>query len=248
MILYFSGTGNSEYVAKRLTALTGEEAVSITDRIRKRDHKKIVSEEPLVFVTPTYGWRIPRLVEEWITKMTFEGSGKAYFLMTCGGSVGNAGQYLKKLCEKKQFTYMGCQQVVMPENYVAMFPVPEEGEAKEIVNRAEPVICDAAERISQGLPLEEKHCSLADRIMSGVINQVFYACFVRDKKFYATEDCIGCGACAAVCPLHNISLKEGKPVWNGRCTHCMACICDCPKEAIEYGKASKGKPRYHCPM
>ena len=29
------------------------------------------------------------------------------------------------------------------------------------------------------------------------------------------------------------------------CTHCMACICYCPKEAIEYGKKSKGKPRYH---
>ena len=24
-----------------------------------------------------------------------------------------------------------------------------------------------------------------------------------------------------------------------------ACICYCPKEAIEYGKKSKGKPRYH---
>ena len=25
----------------------------------------------------------------------------------------------------------------------------------------------------------------------------------------------------------------------------QACICYCPKEAIEYGKKSRGKPRYH---
>ena len=43
----------------------------------------------------------------------------------------------------------------------------------------------------------------------------------------------------------NIHLENGRPVWGKNCTHCMACICDCPKEAIEYGKKSKGKPRYH---
>ena len=32
-----------------------------------------------------------------------------------------------------------------------------------------------------------------------------------------------------------------------QCTHCMACICRCPSEAIEYGKHSIGKPRYVCP-
>ena len=47
------------------------------------------------------------------------------------------------------------------------------------------------------------------------------------------------------CPLNNIRLENGKPVWGKNCTHCMACICYCPKEAIEYGKKSKGKPRYH---
>ena len=41
------------------------------------------------------------------------------------------------------------------------------------------------------------------------------------------------------------SLQNGKPVWGQDCTHCMACICYCPTEAIEYGKMSLGKPRYH---
>lgn len=41
------------------------------------------------------------------------------------------------------------------------------------------------------------------------------------------------------------SLQNGKPVWGQDCTHCMACLCCCPAEAIEYGKMSLGKPRYH---
>ena len=42
----------------------------------------------------------------------------------------------------------------------------------------------------------------------------------------------------------NITLKNKKPVWGKHCTHCMACICYCPAEAIEYGRKSVGKPRY----
>ena len=48
-------------------------------------------------------------------------------------------------------------------------------------------------------------------------------------------------------PLGNIKLADGKPVWGDRCTHCMACISRCPKEAIEYGTHSRGLPRYLCP-
>lgn len=44
--------------------------------------------------------------------------------------------------------------------------------------------------------------------------------------------------------MNNIQLIDGKPVWGKNCTHCMACICYCPQEAIEYGKKSVGKPRY----
>ena len=61
------------------------------------------------------------------------------------------------------------------------------------------------------------------------------------------EKCVGCGKCAAVCVENNIRLRDGRPVWGDRCTHCMACICGCPAGAIEYGRASRGKPRYQCP-
>ena len=70
---------------------------------------------------------------------------------------------------------------------------------------------------------------------------------MKADAFFATDACTGCGFCVEACPLNNIRLNDGKPVWGKNCTHCMACICGCPTEAIEYGKRSKGKPRYQCP-
>ncbi|WP_420314690.1 4Fe-4S binding protein [Blautia massiliensis (ex Durand et al. 2017)] len=45
--------------------------------------------------------------------------------------------------------------------------------------------------------------------------------------------------------MNNIVFENGKPIWGNQCTRCMACIGYCPTEAIEYGKKSIGKPRYH---
>ncbi len=247
MVLYFSGTGNSAYVAEMIALQTGDTLVSINDRIREHDHRKIASDRPLVFVTPTYAWRIPRLVDEWIRKMAFEGNPKAYFVMTCGGSIGNAEKYLKELCEAKKFEYMGCRQIIMPENYIAMFPVPEEKEARAVIKKAKPVIRRTADAIRTEAYLFGNKPSSVDKMLSSVVHGAFTVCAVSDRKFYATDMCIGCGRCEEVCPLHNITVENYRPVWNGKCTHCMACICSCPAEAIEYGNASKGKPRYRCP-
>lgn len=247
MILYFSGTGNSEYVAKKLAEAIGDELFSINQRFQEKSLKKVHSERPLVFVTPTYAWRMPRLVEQWISRVTFTGNQSAYFVLTCGDSIGGAGKYAKALCQEKNFQYMGIQGVIMPENYLAMFSVPEEPEAIACVMRAEPVITEAAELIQKGLPFPEEKISPLKSFTSGPLNGLYYALLVKDKKFLVTEDCIGCGKCAQVCPLHNIQMDEGYPIWSGKCTHCMTCITECPRTAIEYGGGTFGKRRYRCP-
>ena len=49
--------------------------------------------------------------------------------------------------------------------------------------------------------------------MSGPVNPVFYRFFVKADAFRATDACIGCGKCVELCPLNNIRLENGKPVW-----------------------------------
>lgn len=247
MILYFSGTGNSEYAARKIAAVAGDEMQSLNNCIRNNSVREIESEKPLVFVTPTYAWRIPRLVEKWIDKASFKGNKKAYFVMTCGEDNGNAQKYVKRLCVRNGLEYMGCVSVVMPENYVAMFPVPGEKEARAIVKAADPLIERTAARIREGRRLGEKNVNVPDKIKSSLVNIVFYPFCVKDKRFTVDDTCIACGKCEKLCPLNNVKIVDNKPVWGGNCTHCMACICGCPKGAVEYGNMSRGKPRYHVP-
>ncbi|MFR6380503.1 MAG: EFR1 family ferrodoxin [Evtepia sp.] len=143
------------------------------------------------------------------------------------------------------FAYQGTAQIVMPENYIALFQAPQAEEARQIVAQAEPEIDRAIAAIakSQAFGPTPKH--LLNRFLSGPVNPFFYTAIVKDKAFTASAACNGCGQCVKRCPLNNITLPDGKPLWGGRCTHCMACICYCPTEAIEYGKKSAGKPRYH---
>ena len=133
----------------------------------------------------------------------------------------------------------------MPENCIAMFNAPQPEEARQIVARAEPDTDRAIAAIREERAFPPTRCKLYDRFMSGPVNPIFYGCFVKDRAFTVSDACIGCGQCARLCPTNNITLREGKPVWGGDCTHCMACICRCPAEAIEYGRKSVGKPRYH---
>ena len=143
--------------------------------------------------------------------------------------------------------YKGCMGIIMPENYIAMFSTPAKEKALEIIEQAENDIDRSIFLIQNGKDFPKGDISFGGRISSGIVNDIFYPAFVHAKKFYATDDCISCGKCADVCPLHNIRLENQRPVWGDNCTHCMACICRCPKEAIEYGKHSKGQPRYVCP-
>lgn len=247
MILYFTGTGNSEYVAKRIGKETDDIVLNLFEKLRKEDFSEINSKNPWVIVTPTYAWRIPNILREWLKRTNLSGNPNIYFVMTCGGSIGNAGKYLKSLCADKGMNYFGCFEVVMPENYIALFTTPSKDKALKIIAEAEKIIDKAAFAINNGEQFPNISVTTADKLNSGVVNNIFYPLFVHAKKFYATDSCISCGKCVKVCPLNNIHIENSRPIWGKACTHCMACICRCPKEAIEYGQHSKGLVRYTCP-
>ncbi len=246
MILYFTGTGNSRHIAERLADLLGDEVININKRIKTNDNSTIETDERLIVVAPTYAWRMPLIVEEWLSKTSFSGAKSMWFVMDCGGEIGNAPKYNRTVCEGKGLIYKGTFQIVMPENYVAMFDVPNETESRNIVSAADKSVDMAAATIANNDDFPVPRNNAYDKIMSDIVNPIFYRFFVKAKQFDADSRCVGCGKCVELCPLNNITLKDGKPNWGNNCTHCMACICYCPTEAIEYGKKSVGKRRYRC--
>lgn len=247
MILYFSGTGNSRYTAQAMASITGDEIISINEMIKRGSKAVMKSEAPFIFVVPTYAWRIPRVVEKFIREAEFSGSREVYFVLTCGSETNNAIHYTKRLCKDKGFKHLGLASIVMPENYITMYRAPEEVVEKEIIKQATPQILEIAKLIKDKKTLPEEKVTMGGRFSSGIVNTIFYPICVSAKGFYTTDACTGCGKCVKICPLNNIQLLSGKPQWGESCTQCMACICGCPGQAIEYDKKTQGKRRYYNP-
>lgn len=69
----------------------------------------------------------------------------------------------------------------------------------------------------------------------------------KSFAFVSDNNCNGCGTCVNVCPMDNITLTGGNPPWGKNCALCFACLQWCPKEAIQAGRITVNKKRYHHP-
>ena len=72
MILYFSGTGNSRYVARKIAQELNDDLVSLNQLIKEEKTDALLStNKPFIFVCPTYTWRVPIVVTDFIKKQSF---------------------------------------------------------------------------------------------------------------------------------------------------------------------------------
>ena len=79
MVLYFSGTGNSKYIAKRIAEAIRENTVDLNMKIKENDTLPLQTGRDVIIVTPTYAWRIPKIVSEWIDKTEFIDGKRIWF-------------------------------------------------------------------------------------------------------------------------------------------------------------------------
>ena len=140
MVLYFTGTGNSRYLARRIAERLEMPLYDLNACIKAGNPAPVQTGRDVVLVTPTYAWRIPRVVSEWLGKTTLTGAERIWFVMDCGSEIGNAAKYNRQLAAQKQLQYMGTAQIIMPENYIAMFNAPQKEQARSIVEQAEPAL------------------------------------------------------------------------------------------------------------
>lgn len=247
MILYFTGTGNTKYVADVLAEELNDNTVSLNDVIKNNKQLKFSSDKPFIVAAPVYAWRLPKKIEELIKKAEFSGSDKIYFIVTMGAQSGNAYKYCKKLCNNKNLKFMGFYGIPMPDNYVIASKMPDKSAAEQKIKTAEIKIREIAKKIKSGWEIMKDDKSALDALYSGLINPVFNKFAVTSNEYNVSEECICCGECVKLCPTNNISMKDGKPVFGTNCMSCYACIHRCPKMAINIGKKTQSHGRYVCP-
>lgn len=245
MILYFSATGNGEFVAKNIAHLNNDEVINLSLYLKKNEVLNLNSEKPYLVITPIYISTIPPIVVELLEKSKLEGNKNIYFIMTCAGSgVSAAGATLPSLASKMGMTYRGVEHLSMPQDYLMFFTVGSKEENETKMNLAIEKIPSLALKIKNNEDFDLTKVGAMHKMSVKPVTWLFDTFFIKPKKFYTTDECIGCGLCEKVCPLNNIKLVDKKPTWGNNCIHCTACINRCPKEAIEYGKKTQGKNRY----
>jgi ferredoxin len=261
MIFYFTGTGNTRWVAKQISEALGEELLYIPQLIKEQRYQfELQENERIGFCFPTHGWQPPKIVREFISQLVLKGNQSHYCwaLTTCGDNMGEAMTiFNKELAKNKSLQAEDGSplqaesvfSVIMPESYVClpfMKTDPIDKERRKIKNAQQQLqhIISIIKDSKRGI--EELEKGGTPRLYSYVIGAYFNQKMITDKKFTVDEDvCIHCGKCSKVCPVDNIAGTPPKWLHNGKCTCCLACYHYCPVHAINYGSITKKRDQYY---
>ena len=248
MIFYFSGCGNSRHAAEVLSQGLDDTLIFIPEAVRNNQYSYTLSDdERLGFVFPVYSWGPPRLVLDFMKQIQLASKpGYVYFVCTCGDECGLTEKIFRKALKEKGWELSACFSLIMPETYIGMpgFNLDTEEKAVMKIEAADATLTQNTPRLLNKEMFFEIKVGKMAWLKSRLINPSFNKYATDDRKYRSTDSCIHCGQCVEVCPLQNITLEEGRPLWHGHCTMCMACYHHCPVNAIQYGKGTEGKGQY----
>lgn len=248
MIFYFSGTGNSLYAAKSIARHTNEKLISIAKVLEGDAAYQLGDNEVIGFVFPIHSWGPPNIVLQCIERLQLSNYRQNYIfcVSTCGGSAGSTMEVMSTCLRKKQMRLSSGFSVIMPNNFIIMGDVDAKEKEQEKLLLAEETLAYINQAIEQRAEEFRVKKGYLPWLLTYGINPMFNKYGIVPKKFYATDQCVGCGICEKVCNLNNITVQQ-KPHWGSNCVLCLACVHYCPVKAVQYGKGTETKGRYTNP-
>lgn len=234
-LLYFTGSGNSLYVAKRI----GGERLSIPQLIKDNIYE--IEDDAVGIIAPTYMGEVPAMVKDYLKKAAFK-TDYLFLIATYGNGAANVLEEANKLLKARKLDY--AKTLLMVDNFIMTFDMDEEKAKipeKNIEGQLEQIISDIDGRVRT-----EIKGKTPDRVLAGVekaltpiiMNRKFAA-----KRYTVNDNCISCGICTKVCPAGNVVLSGNKPSFGENCALCFACLHNCPKNAIHF-KSEKSTARF----
>ncbi|MCK4481119.1 MAG: EFR1 family ferrodoxin [Candidatus Lokiarchaeota archaeon] len=249
-IYYFSGTGNSLYVArelkKRIPDLRLIPIVALLNERTKERNKSIKSiAETIGFVFPCHGLTIPIPVKKFLKYLDLTSSEYLFAIATRGGSIFHGFSAIDKILNKqgKKLDASIVINMGMNDPKLKSFSVPTSEDLKEIELRVQEKL-----DIIQNCIINHKsyhdstsgvtfsHFSPFNYILERLVPFTVHHVAPKVKKyFYADSKCTGCGTCEKVCLSRKITMANERPIWqnNIECYMCYTCLNYCPAQSIQ---------------
>ena len=245
VIFYFSGTGNTWWVAEKIKKqLDSRNINAYTVSVEKTDAKKadwwIKSADLVFFGWPVYGSDMPETMKKFVDALLPVERGK-HIHTFCTQAVfsGDGAWMYHRHFKSKGLTIDSAQHFIMPSNISSfrwIFAPPDDKTAEKIMKRCEARV----ERYVTGLLTGKSRIRGKYSYPLGILQRAPVRLFLDRFRSMVGVDksrCIKCGICAQICPADNIKMN-GCPEFSGRCALCFRCYALCPQSAITAG----GKP------
>jgi ferredoxin len=242
MIYYFSGTGNSLWCAHKLAELLKTGATSIREFTSVDE--VYTDDDLLGLVFPVYCSDIPLIARNFMLKLKSRKNPYVFTVMTSnrlisGKSFETVDEALNTngmhLSYKAEMQMPGnCLESTAEEDSDRISSAPE-----RILNIEKDILRRTINYSSHGLKASTGYLSpdnSREQVMLG-------KCLSVDPLL-----CNGCGICTKVCPMKNISIRNGKAFHSDNCTACLSCLHWCPHNATSMNIHGIKSPRqYHHP-
>jgi ferredoxin len=247
IIYYFSGTGNSLVAAKDLAAELGGAQVIPIVKVWKSGAEAAYDIVGIVY--PVYMFGVPLIIANFLKNVKIKKGAYVFCVATCGGLPGRAHSLSRDILKRRGIEMAAGFSVLMPGNYTPLYGAIPDDKQADMFRREKARMKQIALFVREGKSgiFEEKPFLVNLLLYKALYKGGTSLIPMAGKNFWITDSCTKCGLCAKVCPVENIAMNDGKPVWLEHCQCCMACLQWCPVEAIQYKKSTQNKKRYHHP-
>jgi len=245
-IFFYTGTGNSLWVARTLGALLNASEI-VPINLHKHEPLRCGSER-IGLVFPVHIWGVPPPVVQFVSQLKAEPGSYFFAAGVNAGQIAATLVQLQNILLKKQLRLSSGFSIDLPSNYIVWRGAVSKEKQQKKFNAAMRKMERMATIIRNKEVLSpEKGSFWQNPFFSWAYRKSYPHVGNMDKSFFADEKCNACGICAKICPANNITVNGGKPVWRHHCEQCFACIQWCPEQAVQAGKNTKNKIRYHHP-
>lgn len=251
-IFYFSATGNSLSLARNLVNDMNQcELIPIANLVNQERIETNASRIGIIF--PVFAWGMPRIVEEFVEKLSWTGKPYIFAIATCVAIQGNTLKDLKKCLRRKGadlhagFAVKAGRSSLMQRNFLDNIIIKLDRQRLRL-RTGESRIAEMATIIENKATHQPETSSGAANVFGSLFHGLALKSFkTGDNRFVIKDSCTGCGNCVKICPRNNIVLEHGRPTFRHNCELCHACIQWCSNFAIQHPNFDQSLKQYRNP-